>query len=188
MTEEGATPVSPYAVLGVASDASDSEVRSAYRALARVLHPDASAAPVDAQARMAAVNEAYATLADPGLRADYDRSLHGVRAVSGGTAGRGRGTGAGVADEDFGDEDRDKGQDEDRDPFDGDDGSGVSSSPLSAAAAVCAALGGISLGLGFALFSGGLALFGTLLLVLSGALTALRFRQAMRSGRTVSRH
>jgi molecular chaperone DnaJ len=65
-------------VLGVDADASPAEIRAAYRALARRLHPDRA---VDASAEsmgagsMSAVNEAYRVLSDPGRRLDYDRSL-----------------------------------------------------------------------------------------------------------------
>ena len=60
-----------YAVLGVSRDASVVEIRDAYRRLARQLHPDRAR---DAGDGMAAVNEAYRVLGDPGRRAVYDAS------------------------------------------------------------------------------------------------------------------
>ncbi len=61
-----------YEVLGVAATAPMAEVRAAYVALARIHHPDRSGGDA---ARMRAVNEAWATLSDPGRRALYDLSL-----------------------------------------------------------------------------------------------------------------
>lgn len=61
-----------YDVLGVARDASDSEIKRAFRALARELHPDVSTA-VDAEQRFREVAEAYEVLSDPERRATYDR-------------------------------------------------------------------------------------------------------------------
>ncbi|MFV0309058.1 MAG: J domain-containing protein [Desertimonas sp.] len=62
-----------YATLGVAPDADRGEIRRAYRRLARQLHPDHTlrARPDDGSA-MAALNEAYRVLGDPGRRALYD--------------------------------------------------------------------------------------------------------------------
>ena len=53
--------------------ASADEIRRAYRRLARVHHPDATGAGSDVD--MAAVNEAWRVLSDPGRRAVYDASL-----------------------------------------------------------------------------------------------------------------
>jgi len=61
-----------YATLGVPHDAPSTDIRDAYRGLARQLHPDRSR---DAGHRMAAVNEAYRVLGDPGRRAVYDATL-----------------------------------------------------------------------------------------------------------------
>lgn len=64
-----------YSVLGVSDDASPSEVRDAYRRLARVHHPDRTAASAAGGDRMPAINEAYRVLSDPGRRAVYDATL-----------------------------------------------------------------------------------------------------------------
>jgi curved DNA-binding protein CbpA len=65
-----------YATLGVPPTASSREIRSAYRQRSRELHPDRNAA-ADAHRRMAALNAAYAVLADPRQRETYD--LHRPR-------------------------------------------------------------------------------------------------------------
>lgn len=61
-----------YEILGVARGASEDEIRSAYRALARKHHPDVST-DTDAEARFAEIQEAYAVLSDDQKRAAYDR-------------------------------------------------------------------------------------------------------------------
>ena len=73
-----------YELLGVSRDASHSEIKRAFRRLARELHPDVSEDP-DAGHRFRAVAEAYEVLADPERRQLYDRFGHaGLR--SGGFA------------------------------------------------------------------------------------------------------
>ncbi|MGD8244439.1 MAG: molecular chaperone DnaJ [Anaerolineae bacterium] len=61
-----------YEVLGVDRSASQEEIRSAYRKMARAYHPDVSDAP-DAEARFKEINEAYQVLSDPEKRRSYDR-------------------------------------------------------------------------------------------------------------------
>ena len=67
-----------YVVLGIAEDADDETIRSAFRALARRYHPDvgAGSSPVEFQR----AREAYETLADPERRRRYDRQLRIARA------------------------------------------------------------------------------------------------------------
>ena len=60
-----------YAVLGIASDALDDEVRQAYRRKALQFHPDRNQAS-DAADRFRDVQEAYETLADSSRRQAYD--------------------------------------------------------------------------------------------------------------------
>ncbi len=64
-----------YDVLGVARDASDADVKKAFRRLARDLHPDVSDA-ADAEPRFREVAEAYEVLSDPERRQTYDRFGH----------------------------------------------------------------------------------------------------------------
>jgi molecular chaperone DnaJ len=60
-----------YAVLGVPRDATDEEIKSAYRKLARELHPDVNGDP-GAEHRFKEVTAAYETLSDPDRRQRYD--------------------------------------------------------------------------------------------------------------------
>ena len=60
-----------YKILGVAKDATEEDIKKAYRKLARKYHPDVSKEK-DAALRMSEVNEANAVLSDPEKRAAYD--------------------------------------------------------------------------------------------------------------------
>jgi hypothetical protein len=65
--------VTHYEVLGVDRNASTSEIRTAFRRLARDHHPDTSAS--GSAESLAPINEAWRVLGDPVLRHAYDRSL-----------------------------------------------------------------------------------------------------------------
>src|SRR6184192_2767623 len=64
-----------YELLGVSRNASESEIKKAFRSLARELHPDVSDAP-DAQERFREVVEAYEVLSKRETRELYDRFGH----------------------------------------------------------------------------------------------------------------
>ncbi|MDX1606970.1 MAG: DnaJ domain-containing protein, partial [Candidatus Competibacterales bacterium] len=61
-----------YQIMGVQRDASQDEIRRAYRKLARKYHPDVSKEP-DAENRFKEIGEAYEVLKDPEKRAAYDQ-------------------------------------------------------------------------------------------------------------------
>lgn len=64
-----------YEVLGVPRGASEEDLKSAFRRLARQYHPDVSSEP-DAEEKFKEINEAYAVLSDSEKRAAYDRYGH----------------------------------------------------------------------------------------------------------------
>jgi len=67
-----------YAIMGVARDASQDEIKRAYRKLARKYHPDVSKEG-DAEVRFKDLGEAYEVLKDPEKRAAYDQLGKGYR-------------------------------------------------------------------------------------------------------------
>lgn len=76
-----------YETLGVARNASDDEVKQAYRRLAMKWHPDRNNGSPEAEAKFKEVTEAYDVLRDPQKRAVYDRfGAEGLRG-GGGAAG-----------------------------------------------------------------------------------------------------
>lgn len=78
-----------YEVLGVAREATDPQIKSAYRKLALQHHPDRNPGDKQAGERFKEAAEAYAVLADPEKRQLYDRFGHA--GVSGASAGAGGG-------------------------------------------------------------------------------------------------
>jgi curved DNA-binding protein CbpA len=66
-----------YAELGLLPDATDSEIRVAYRARALASHPDLNPSDPEAQSRMARLNMAAKVLLEPALRRAYDRVPRG---------------------------------------------------------------------------------------------------------------
>lgn len=71
-----------YEVLGVGRQATEDEIKKAYRRLARQYHPDANHGDPDAEARFKELTVAYDTLRDPEKRRRYD--LYGPEGVAGG--------------------------------------------------------------------------------------------------------
>ena len=63
----------PYSTLGVARNADEKAIKSAYRKLAKELHPDRNADNPKAADRFSAVTQAYDLLSDKDKRAQYDR-------------------------------------------------------------------------------------------------------------------
>jgi len=78
--------VSLYEILEVSPNAGPAVIKAAYRSLAQLCHPDKNPGVVGAAERLSLINQAYAVLADPLLRARYDHKL-GLR----GTERRGGG-------------------------------------------------------------------------------------------------
>jgi molecular chaperone DnaJ len=78
-----------YDVLGVARDAGDQDLKSAYRKLALQHHPDRNPGDKAAEERFKEAATAYGVLSDPDKRARYDRFGHA--GVSGATQGNGPG-------------------------------------------------------------------------------------------------
>src|SRR5947207_2911728 len=64
-----------YEVLGLAKGASDSEIKSAYRKLARKHHPDIDKSPGAAE-KFKELSEAYQVLSDPKKKQSYDQFGH----------------------------------------------------------------------------------------------------------------
>lgn len=65
-----------YEVLGVSRDATEEEIKKAYRKLARKYHPDVNKEDKDATEKFKEINEAYEVLSDPEKRAQYDHFGH----------------------------------------------------------------------------------------------------------------
>ena len=65
-----------YARLGIAPDASTSQINTAYRRLARALHPDSAPNPGGSPAQLRLVIEAHRILSDPQQRQRYDSTTN----------------------------------------------------------------------------------------------------------------
>ena len=74
-----------YEILGVGRDATDAQIKSAYRKQARKHHPDRNPGDAAAEEQFKACAEAYAIISDPEKRSAYDRFGHA--GVSGAAAG-----------------------------------------------------------------------------------------------------
>jgi molecular chaperone DnaJ len=74
-----------YSILGVNKDASEAEIKSAYRKLAREHHPDVAKNKEEAEKKFKEINEAYQVLGDKNKKAQYDQ--FGSAGFNGGSAG-----------------------------------------------------------------------------------------------------
>ena len=74
-----------YEILGISQNASDQEIKSAYRKLALKYHPDKNPNDKNAEERFKEAAEAYSILCDPEKRARYDR--YGYNGIQGGFSG-----------------------------------------------------------------------------------------------------
>jgi molecular chaperone DnaJ len=78
-----------YEVLGVAKGADEKVLKTAYRNLAKKLHPDANHGTKETDAKFKELNEAYDVLKDPQKKAAYDRFGHQAFENGGGRGGAG---------------------------------------------------------------------------------------------------
>ena len=86
-----------YATLGIPQDASISEIKKAYKKLARENHPDLNPGDLEAEKRFKEVSEAHSVLGDERKKQEYDQ----IRSM--GASGFGGFTSQGVTVDDFGD-------------------------------------------------------------------------------------
>ena len=77
-----------YEILGVDKNATDDQIKKAFRKKAREYHPDVNKDP-DAEERFKEINEAYDVLSDSQKRAQYDRFGTIPGAAGGGYGGQG---------------------------------------------------------------------------------------------------
>jgi len=91
-----------YEVLGVSKNASDDEIKKAYRSLAKKYHPDINPGDKEAEVKFKEANEAYEVLSNAEKRQKYDQFGHAAFDPSMGGGGSGFG-GFGGMDFDFGD-------------------------------------------------------------------------------------
>jgi len=77
----------PYDILGVKRDASDDEIKKAYRQLSKKYHPDLNRDKPDAETKFKEVNAAYEILGDKQKRAQFDQ--FGAASFGGGQGGAG---------------------------------------------------------------------------------------------------
>ncbi|WP_035777917.1 DnaJ domain-containing protein, partial [Arthrobacter sp. 35/47] len=85
-----------YKILGVPKDASDADIKKAYRKLARKHHPDQNQSTGGSDRMFKDISEAYSVLSDPEERQQYDaiRAMgSGARFTAGGPGGAAGGAG-----------------------------------------------------------------------------------------------
>ena len=86
-----------YEILGLSKDATESDIKKAYRTLAKKYHPDVNKA-AGSEDKFKEINEAYEILSDPQKKASYDQFGH---AGMSGAAGGGGGFGGGMSMDDI---------------------------------------------------------------------------------------
>ncbi len=80
-----------YEVLGVSKNATEDDLKKAYRKVAKQYHPDLHPGDKEAEAKFKEANEAYAVLSDPQKRQQYDQFGHAAFDQSAGGGGFGGG-------------------------------------------------------------------------------------------------
>lgn len=90
-----------YEILEISENATETEIKKAYRKKAMEFHPDRNPGNAEAEAKFKKINEAYSTLSDPQKKANYDR--FGSADGMGGFGGFGGGFSGGFNADDLGD-------------------------------------------------------------------------------------
>ncbi len=85
----------PYDILGVARSSNATDIKKAYRQLAKKYHPDRNKDDLKAKERFAEINSAYEILGDEGKKAQFDRGEIGADGKPKGFEGFGAGAGPG---------------------------------------------------------------------------------------------
>ena len=80
-----------YEVLGVSRNATDAEIKKAYRTLAKKYHPDMNPGDKEAEKKFKEASEAYAVLSDAEKRRQYDQFGHAAFDQTAGGYGQGYG-------------------------------------------------------------------------------------------------
>lgn len=76
-----------YEVLGINKNASEADIKKAFRKLAKQYHPDANPGNAEAEKKFKEINEAYEVLSDPDKKAKYDQFGHAAFEAGGGAGG-----------------------------------------------------------------------------------------------------